>query len=99
MRMFPTRYLKQDPTVVKKQRASLQHISPPMNGLAFQAQSAVVDAKFAAVLTNFYVDDDRISVRTGYKKIATCNPPAAIKHLIPFYGEPESLLAVGGGNA
>lgn len=96
MRMMPSRALSGGkPALVKKERAKLAHISPPVKGLAQQSKSNIVDAQTAAVLTNFYVDDDRISARAGYRKIATLTGPPvpAVEHLIPHYGAPARLLA------
>ena len=94
MRMLPTRYaggLK--PSIVKKARAQLAHLSVPSKGLSLEAQSNTVDAQFAGVLTNFYVDDDRITCRAGFRKITTCPGGLPVDCLIPYYGQPEKLAA------
>jgi hypothetical protein len=92
--MLPTRYAsKMASSVVKKDRADLAHVSVPSKGLSLLAQSNVSDAQLAGILTNFYVDDDRITARAGYKKIATCPGGQPIEHLVPYYGQPEQLAA------
>jgi hypothetical protein len=81
------------PSIVKKTRAQVSHVSIPSKGLSLEANTNAIDPQYAGVLTNFYVDDDRISVRAGYKKIATCPGGQPVDHLIPYYGQPERLLA------
>jgi hypothetical protein len=92
MRMLPARFIQPEkPVVSKKVRAKTLHVSPPIKGLADDAQSAETDVKFAGILTNFYVDDDRITCRAGFKKIATIAGGFPGEHLIPYYGEPKAL--------
>src|SRR5262245_53687944 len=92
-RMIAARTLQPIPAIVKKNRAQLAHFSPPVKGLAQQAKSTVTDPQFASTLTNFYVDDDRITCRAGYTKTAAMTGAVSVEHLIPFFGEPEKLLA------
>ena len=100
MRMTPSRYMtKFAPAVVKKTRAKVAHVGVPSDGLSFLTQTGtstgnVKDAlQTAGVLTNFYVDDDRITCRAGYRKVATCPGGQPVDHLIPYYGQPERLAA------
>src|SRR5262245_28299475 len=93
MRMLPTRYLLGKPAIVKQRRAQIAHVSIPAKGLSLQAKSNTTDAQFAGVLTNFYVDDDRITARSGFRKIATMTGGLPVDHLIPYYGTPERLAA------
>jgi hypothetical protein len=93
MRLTPNRYAFPDrPVVVKKQRALLSHLSPPVKGLMDDAKSAEADPKFASILTNLYVNDDRLTCRAGFAKIANCGSKP-VEHLIPYYGEPNRLAA------
>ena len=94
MRSMASRYAaKFAPALVKKARSKVVHVGPPAKGLSFQAQTNATDAQFAGVLVNFYVDDDRISSRSGFKKVATCPGGLPVEALIPYYGQPERLAA------
>ena len=94
MRGTATRYAAVlQPAIIKKVRADTVHLSPPSNGLSYLARTNTADAQFAGVLTNFYVDDDRITSRSGFRKIATCDGGKPVEHLIPYYGQPERLAA------
>jgi hypothetical protein len=98
MRIIPNRFsFPERPVIVKKQRALLVHLSPPVKGLMDDAKSGVVDAQFAAILTNMYVQDDRLTCRAGYEKVTTVAGGNPIEHLIPYYGSPELLLAATNG--
>ena len=94
MRSAATKYAtKAEPAIAKKVRSKVSHIGPPAKGMSFLSRTGETDAQFAGVLTNFYVDDDRISCRAGHKKVATCPGAQPVEHLIPYYGEPERLVA------
>jgi hypothetical protein len=94
LRIVPNRYaFPEKPVTVKKERALLSHISPPIKGLMDDAKTNEADSKFAAILTNMYVNDDRLTVRAGFKKIATVSGGNSVDHLIPYYGEPQRLAA------
>jgi hypothetical protein len=99
MRGVATRYAtKQQPATIKKVRSKVVHVSPPALGMSFLAKSADVDAKYASVITNLYVDDDRVSIRAGYRKIAQTDDGNPVEALIPWYGLPEKLIAASGGH-
>jgi hypothetical protein len=74
-------------------RSKTAHVSPPVEGLSAKALTTVKDAKVAGVLTNFYVDEDRIYARAGYVKVATMTGNSSVAHLIAYYGSPERLAA------
>ncbi len=95
MRVLPNRYsTPEKPAVVKKKgRAKLIHLSPTVNGLMDDARTAEADPKFASILVNLYPNDDRLTCRAGYTKIATMPGSHAVAHLIPYYGEPQKLAA------
>ena len=57
------------------------------------AKTQEADQKFAAILTNLYLNDDRLTCRAGYKKLATMPGGLPVEHLVPYYGEPQRLLA------
>jgi len=82
------------PLVVKKKRAKLVHMSPPIKGLMDDAATQeTTDQKYASILTNLYVNDDRLTCRAGFEKIATMPGGLSVDHLVPYYGEPQRLLA------
>jgi len=96
MRMLPSRYASGNaPSYVKKKAAlyKLAHAAPPAKGMSSFAATNEADPEFASILTNFNVDDDRISVRSGFKRIATCVGALPVEHLIPHYGVPARLAA------
>ena len=72
-RMLPSRYIQPAPAQVKKQVAQIAHLSPPLKGLNLATKSNVGDPLTAVFLTNFVVDDDRISMRGGYRGVTTVN--------------------------
>ena len=94
MRLVPNKFVFPDkPVTVKKTRAKLLHISPPIKGLMDDAKTQEADQKFAAILTNLYPNDDRLTVRAGYKKLAAMPGGLPVEHLVPYYGEPQRLAA------
>ena len=95
MRLYPNRYSTPDtPLIIKKKRAKLVHMSPPIKGLMDDAATQeTTDQKYASILTNLYVNDDRLTCRAGYEKIATMPGGMSVDHLVPYYGEPQKLLA------
>src|SRR4029077_995117 len=64
----------------------------PIKGIMDDAKTQEVDGKFAAVLTNMYINDDRLTTRAGFERIATVSS-SPVDHLVPYYGEPQKLLA------
>lgn len=73
MRMVPTRYLDPRPAQVKKEVAKIAHLSPPLKGLNLATKTAIGDPLTAVILTNFIVQDDRITCRGGYRMTMTVN--------------------------
>jgi hypothetical protein len=96
MKMLPSRYASGNvPSHVKKKASlyKLAHAAPPAKGMSAFALTNETDPEFASIIDNLYVDDDRVSVRAGFKKISTCTGAAPVEHLIPHYGTPERLAA------
>lgn len=94
MRLVPNKFVFPDKTaIVKKTRAKLVHISAPIKGLMDDAKTQEADQKFAAILTNLYPNDDRLTCRAGFKKLATMPGALPVEHLVPYYGEPQRLAA------
>jgi hypothetical protein len=95
MRLLPSRYFHpSQPLVVKKGGVSrVSHFAAPLKGLNLSTALTPGDPLTAPILTNFYVEEDRITCRAGFRKVATMPGLAPIWHLVPHYGEPERLLA------
>jgi hypothetical protein len=66
--MLPSRYIEPRPAQVKKDVAQIAHLSPPLKGLNLATKTNVGDPLTAVLLTNFVVDDDRITMRGGYRR-------------------------------
>jgi hypothetical protein len=99
MRALPSRFSQPDkPVTVKKKRAYLEHLPPPVAGIADDAKTGESNQKFASVLTNFTVEDDRIRVRAGYRRIATISGNPPVQRLVPYYGSSDNLAAAAGGS-
>ena len=77
--------------------AKVVHLSPPLKGLSRFAQLSESDPMLASILTNWIVEEDRISIRPGRKTLVMFTPAAPISALVPYYGSP-STLAVAFGN-
>jgi len=76
--------------------AKVSHFSAPMKGLSRFAELNEADPLLASVLTNWVVEDDRITVRPGYIKIGEIAAGTPISTLIPYYGQPQELAAASG---
>ena len=102
MRMAPAGYLalknpRGTPSRSKrKPPAQVAHISAPLQGLSHFADLNEANPMLASILTNWVVEDDRITVRPGYTKMGQIagNPP--IDTIIPFYGVPQRLAFAAG---
>src|SRR4029077_4284181 len=77
MRMLPTEFLKikdRHGTQTRSKRKStsrVAHMSAPLKGLSRLAQLNEADPLLASILTNFVVEQDRISLRPGYFRMGT----------------------------
>jgi len=104
MRMTPVGFLplknpKGTPVRVKVQPAAkVAHFSAPLKGLSQHAELSDNDPLLASVLTNWLVEDDRITVRPGYIKIGEIAAGTPISTLIPYYGQSGELAAASGPN-
>jgi hypothetical protein len=104
MRMMPTNQLAiKNPrgTMTRSKRKStsrVAHMSAPLKGLSRLAQLNEADPLLASILTNFVVEQDRISLRPGYFTMGTIADGRPISTLIPFYGgNPKFVAAAGDG--
>jgi len=76
--------------------AKVAHFSAPLKGLSHFAELGDVDPLLASIMTNWVVEDDRITVRPGYIKIGQIVANTPISTLIPFYGPQQRLVAAAG---
>jgi len=93
MRVAPSRYVVPKPMQLKKSVAKVQHVGAPINGLNLYTRSGEGDPQSAPILTNFTVEEDRISCRAGYVLQSTHADAKSIAVLIPWYGQNPKLLA------
>lgn len=98
MRMMPTRYVDPKPARAKPLAPQIAHISAPLKGLNLSSKLTTGDPLTAPILTNFVIEDDRITMRSGTQKLATMAGTPAIETLVPWYGPTPKMLAAGGGN-
>ena len=106
MRMLPAAHLplknKRGTPMRAKGRpaAKVSHFSAPLKGLSRSAELNTADPLLASILTNWIVEDDRITVRPGYIKLGQIagDPAPKISTIIPYYGMPGKIgFAAGGG--
>jgi hypothetical protein len=98
MRQAASRYSsKAQPVIVKKNRAETAHVSAPLKGLNLSTALTTGDGLSATVLKNFVVEDDRINIRAGFKKIFTDADAKPVEILVPFYGLPAAIAAATNG--
>lgn len=103
MRMTPGIYQRLraprgTPTLTKKRPAAqVRHLAAPLKGLSRYAEVNETNPLLASILTNWVVEDDRITIRPGYKEIGAVPGGTAVETLIPHYGVPEKLIAASGG--
>jgi hypothetical protein len=88
----PTRLLNKG-----RPMAKVAHFSAPLKGLSRNAELTEADPLLASVLTNWVVEDDRITVRPGYLKLGQIAANTPIWTMIPYYGAPQKLAAASGG--
>jgi hypothetical protein len=73
--------------------ARVAHFSAPLKGLSRFAEVDENNPLLASILTNWVVEDDRITVRPGYIQIGAIAAGTPISTMIPFYGTPQKLAA------
>ena len=97
MRMLPTRMRNPQPAQVKRVVAGLQHHSAPLKGLSLSSALSTGDPMTAPILINWVLEEDRIKVRGGTRKISTPDAGFPIEMLLPYTGPtPRMLAAVRG---
>src|SRR5580765_8050723 len=106
MRMMPTNQLTvKNPrgTMTRSKRKSASHVahmSAPLKGLSRLAQLNEADPLLASMLTNFIVEQDRITLRPGYFRMGAIADGRPISTLIPFHGsglDAKFVAAAGDG--
>ena len=102
MRMAPTNQLtlknpRGPQTRSKKKSTShVAHMSAPLKGLSRLAQLNEADPLLASILTNFIVEQDRITLRPGYFQMGAIAAGTPISTLIPYYGANPTFVAAAG---
>jgi hypothetical protein len=100
--MMPTEFLKiadRRGTMTRSKRRSsshVAHVSVPLKGLSRYAQLNEADPLLASILTNFTVEQDRISLRPGYTQVGAIADGRAISSMIPFYGVGQKFIVAAG---
>jgi hypothetical protein len=89
MRMLPSRYMLPQPAKVKGNVSQVAHVSAPLKGLSLSSQLTVGDPLTAPILINLNVENDRLSLRAGYRKLSNAGAP--VVSMVPFYGVPQKL--------
>jgi hypothetical protein len=102
MRMFPAAHLqlknpRGTPMRAKgRPAAKVSHFSAPLKGLSRQAELDTANPLLASILTNWVVEDDRITVRPGFIKLGQIDVGTPISTMIPYYGSPQKIVAAAG---
>ena len=80
----------------RRSTSHVAHVSVPLKGLSRYAQLNEADPLLASVLTNWVVEQDRISLRPGYAQIGALTDGRTISTLIPYYGVGQKFIAAAG---
>jgi hypothetical protein len=89
-------------TMTRSKRRStshVAHVSVPLKGLSRLAQLNEADPLLASILTNWVVEQDRISLRPGYGQVGAIANGTAISTMIPFYGVGQKFIVAAGDGA
>ena len=78
--------------------ARVAHFSAPLKGLSHYAELVDADPMLASILTNFIVEDDRITVRPGYIKLGQLPAGVPASTMIPYYGGLQKMAIAGGAS-
>jgi hypothetical protein len=77
--------------------AQVAHFRAPLKGLSRHAELGDADPLLASIMTNWVVEDDRITVRPGYIKIGQIAANTPVSTLIPYQGSPTQKLVAASG--
>ena len=103
MRMMPASYPRLrnprgSPTRTKKPPVGkVAHLVAPLKGLSHFAQLNETDPLLASILTNWIVEQDRITVRPGYNQIGSISTGSPISTLIPWQSDTQKFVAAADG--
>jgi hypothetical protein len=76
--------------------SKVSHLSAPLKGLSRVAELDTADPLLASILTNWIVEEDRITVRPGYIKIGQVVGNTPVSTIIPYYGSPSEIAVAAG---
>ena len=77
--------------------ARVEHFGAPLKGLSRRSELLAGDPLLASILTNWIVEEDRITVRPGYIKIGQTAAALPVSTMISFSGNGlERLIAASG---
>lgn len=96
MRMLPSRYMQPRPAKVKRQAASVRHISAPLKGLSLSSKLVPGDPLTATVLDNWVIEENQVKARPG-TLLRLTHGTAPMETLVPFYGAPSKMSAATAG--
>lgn len=96
-RLMPSRLLSPKPARIKRQVASLKHVSAPLKGLSLSSKLTAGDPLTATVLDNWIVEEAQIKCRPGTRLIYTYPTPKPVETMVPFYGQPDKIAAAVDG--
>jgi hypothetical protein len=88
----PTRLLNKG-----RPAAKVTHFRAPLKGLSRHAELGDADPLLASIMTNWVVEDDRITVRPGYIKTGQIAANTPISTMIPYYGSPTQKIVAAAG--
>jgi hypothetical protein len=93
MRMLPNRMHSQPGRTaqVKRVISDVKHRSAPLKGLNLSSALTTGDPLTAPILMNWVIDEDRLRVRPGIRKIATCGA-LPLQAFLPYSGSPAKML-------
>jgi len=97
MRMLPSRYLNPRPSLAKRSRASVGHVSAPLKGLSLSSKLIPGDPLTATILDNWVIVENAIVARPGTLLQYTDPAGQAIESFVPFYGNPNKLAYASAG--
>ena len=97
MRMLPARKFNAKPMQVKRQVADIKHFTAPLKGLSLSSKLTTGDPLTAPILSNWVLDEDKISSRPGTFKVFSDPGGFPVETIVPFYGFPSAKVAATNG--
>jgi hypothetical protein len=84
------------PFMVKRRVSEIAHVLAPLKGLDLSTAKTTGDPLTAPILSNWVLDEDKITCRPGTKQLYDLET-VAIEALVPFYGFPVNMCAATNG--